>query len=124
MINKEAIVQLEIMATNLTGAICETNVENIKKRILSQIEALDMAIDALKEKEWIPFLFDKDGYFCCKTPYGNDEILVSSLDDVWEDTWICTCDEYGNPIEGLESNTELAGLAWKPMPKPWEGNKK
>ena len=121
MTNKEAIIQLEIMATNLTGAICETNIEDIKKRIWTQIESLDMAIDSLKKVGWIPFLFDKDGYLCCKTPYENDEILVSSLDNVWQDTWVCTYDEYGNPIEGLESNIELVGLAWKPMPKPWGG---
>lgn len=82
------------------------------------------AIDVLYEAEWIPFLFDKDGYFCCETPYEYDEILVSSLGNVWQDTWICACDEDGNLIEGLESNIELVGLAWKPMPKPWEGNKK
>lgn len=76
-------------------------------------EAVSMAIDALQESEWIPFLFDENGEFDCRIPYEDDEIVVSSLDDVWKDTWICTCDGHGYYIQGLESGEELVGLAWK-----------
>ena len=119
MTNKEAIEQLE----NLKSHCEDFRDEHGGDVWAADIEAVDMAIYSLRETDWIPFLFDKDGYFCCETPYENDEILVSSLDSVWQDTWICTCDAHGNPIEGLESNTYLVGLAWKPMPKPWGGNK-
>lgn len=84
-------------------------------------EAVSMAIAALQESEWIPLLFDKNGDFDCRIPYEDDEIFVSSRDYVWKDTWICTCDEYGHYVQGLESGEELVGLAWKPLPKPWKG---
>ena len=46
---KEAITQLEIIATNMVGELVfETKDENKRKLIRKQIEALDMGIDALK----------------------------------------------------------------------------
>lgn len=49
---KEAITQLEIIATNMVGRLCEIPKE-VERQIAilnKQIEALDMAIISLKEK--------------------------------------------------------------------------
>ena len=63
--------------------------------------------------EWILFTVDEDGFFNCKIPEVDEEILVSDGNNVWCDTWI----EY----EGfaLDSNLELDGLAWQPLPNPY-----
>ena len=45
---KEAITQLEIIATNMVGRLAETHDEREVKIISKQIDALDMGIDALK----------------------------------------------------------------------------
>lgn len=49
---KEAITQLEIIATNMVGRLCEIPNEDERQIELlnKQIEALDMGIDALKKK--------------------------------------------------------------------------
>lgn len=48
---KEAITQLEIIATNMVGRLCEIPNEDERQIELlnKQIEALDMGIDALKK---------------------------------------------------------------------------
>lgn len=47
---KEAITQLEIIATNMVGRLCEISNEDERQIAIlnKQIEALDMGIDALK----------------------------------------------------------------------------
>lgn len=45
---KEAITQLEIIATNMVGRLAESKDERERKILSKQIEALDMGIDALK----------------------------------------------------------------------------
>ena len=45
---KEAITQLEIIATNMVGRLAETHDEREAEIISKQIDALDMGIDALK----------------------------------------------------------------------------
>lgn len=49
---KEAITQLEIIATNMVGRLCEIPNEDERQIELlnKQIEALDMAIESLKAK--------------------------------------------------------------------------
>lgn len=49
---KEAITQLEIIATNMVGRLCEIPNEDEKQIAIlnKQIEALDMGIDALRTK--------------------------------------------------------------------------
>ena len=46
---KEAITQLEIIATNMVGRLAESKDERERKVISKQIEALDMGIDALNK---------------------------------------------------------------------------
>lgn len=46
---KDALTQLEIIATNMVGRLAETHDEREAKIISKQIEALDMGIDALKK---------------------------------------------------------------------------
>lgn len=54
MNKKEAITQLEIMATNATGRLCEAKSEEEKALLNKHIEALNMGIKAIK-------LWCKDG---------------------------------------------------------------
>lgn len=49
MNKKEAVTQLEIMATNATGRLGEAKSEEEKALLNKQIEALNMGIDALKD---------------------------------------------------------------------------
>lgn len=45
---KDALTQLEIIATNMVGRLAETHDEREAKIISKQIEAIDMGIEALK----------------------------------------------------------------------------
>ena len=63
--------------------------------------------------EWIPFE-NEEGYLYCKIPSINQQILVSDGKDVWIDTWIKEDDE---ELYKLESEIDLDGLAWMPLPK-------
>lgn len=49
MNKKEAVTQLEIMATNATGKLGEAKSEEERALLSKEIEALDMAMDALKD---------------------------------------------------------------------------
>ena len=69
MNKKEALTQLEIMATNATGRLGEAKSEEEKALLSKEIEALDMAMDALKDYtpktgHWIGTEYDgyADGY--------------------------------------------------------------
>ena len=60
MNKKEALTQLEIMATNATGRLGSAKSEEERALLNKQIEALNMAIDALKDYKpktgrWIPY---------------------------------------------------------------------
>lgn len=56
---KEAITQLEIIATNMVGRLAETHDEREAKIISKQIEAIDMGINALKYIRPPLVLYDK-----------------------------------------------------------------
>lgn len=56
---KEAITQLEIIATNMVGRLAESKDERERKVISKQIEALDMGINALKHIRPPLVLYDK-----------------------------------------------------------------
>ena len=51
MNKKEAVTQLEIMATNATGRLCEAKAEEEKALLSKEIEALNMGIDAIKRSK-------------------------------------------------------------------------
>lgn len=77
------------------------------------------------EMKWIPFTMreiteeekeyfsDWDYILDCPLPENYEEILVSNGKYVWVDTF------YNDGECSLESDNELEGLAWMPMPKPW-----
>ena len=48
MNKKEAVTQLEIMATNATGRLCEAKSEEEKALLNKHIEALNIGIDAIR----------------------------------------------------------------------------
>lgn len=95
MNKKEAVTQLEIMATNATGRLCEAKSEEEKALLNKQIEALNMGIDAIrwrnslilissgtveepiKELERLKYTSCRDcerfgDYHYCKDCYGYD----------------------------------------------------
>ena len=81
---------------------------------------------AHKVNEWILFkkreatkeekeMYEWDYVLDCEIPNDGQEILVSDGEVVWSDVFINFGDCYG-----LESNTELTGLAWMPLPEPYK----
>ncbi|OUP77219.1 hypothetical protein B5F09_06580 [Erysipelatoclostridium sp. An173] len=79
-----------------------------------------------KVNEWILFkkreatkeekeMYQWDYVLDCEIPNDGQEILVSDGEVVWSDVFINFGDCYG-----LESNTELTGLAWMPLPEPYK----
>lgn len=87
--------------------------------------AVNMAIEALQGTEWIPFTFDEKGTLNCTMPDEDEEILISNGKWVDIDTMCVDYDETNNCTACyLDSNRDLDGLAWKPLPKPWKGDAK
>ena len=77
--------------------------------------------------DWKPFEFrelDEDekeehpswDYIMVNSPYDEQEILVSDGKSVWEDCFF----NDGTQCY-LDSNRDMEGLAWMPMPKPYRG---
>lgn len=56
---KDALIQLEIIATNMVGRLAETHDEREAKIISKQIEAIDMGINALKHIRPPLVIYDK-----------------------------------------------------------------
>lgn len=56
---KDALTQLEIIATNMVGRLAETHDEREAKIISKQIEAIDMGINALKHIKPPLIIYDK-----------------------------------------------------------------
>lgn len=72
-----------------------------------------------KVNEWIRFELDEDGILVSPIPDDEQEILISDGDSVWFDTFI---NDLGECY--LDSNVELIGLAWMPLPVPYGGEQK
>jgi len=79
-----------------------------------------------EERKWIPFAFreldeeEKEEhpdwcYIMWNTPEHGQEILVSNGKWVWADTF------YDDDGCYLDSDSDMEGCAWMPMPKPWKG---
>lgn len=78
MNKKEAVTQLKIMATNATGRLGSAKSEEEKALLNKQIEALNMAMDALKDYKpktghWIEDdeqIHVEKTYHCSECGYG------------------------------------------------------
>lgn len=93
---------------------CGTQLQN---EYLNNLNVLKELVDKAESFEWIPFTFDEEGILNCELPDVDEEILVSDGDSVWQDTW-CEADEGYE----LESGIEIEDLAWRQLPKPYDGN--
>lgn len=78
-------------------------------QILGDIE------DFPKINEWIPFKLDEDGILELPLPEEDQEILISDGYDVWMDTFLKDGEDCY-----LDSNIELIGLYWMPLPEPYK----
>lgn len=78
-------------------------------QILGDIE------DFPKINEWIPFKLDEDGILEFPLPEEDQEILISDGYDVWMDTFLKDGEDCY-----LDSNIELIGLYWMPLPEPYK----
>ena len=84
-----------------------------------EYEALDMAIEALKQNRWIPCserLPEENGQYLIAVKYvhvdGYDDIYAEHGD--WADgKWDMFCFGHCGKVESI--------LAWMPLPKPWKG---
>lgn len=72
-------------------------------------------------KSWIPFTVDEEGILNCEIPEEDVEILISDKNSVWVDTFLF--DLYDNEYY-LDSGHELCGLAWQPLPEPYNQMKR
>lgn len=82
---------------------------------------LEVVVKMIQEQpkagEWVPFTVDEEGILNCELPDEGNEILISGNDDVWKDTFMY--DEDGFYLDNWGG--DLIGLAWQPLPEPWEG---
>jgi len=116
------------MVAYFNRQVSEMNISRkCKMELLGMITSIEIAHDSLMPK-WIPFeeremtAEEKEchpewGYILdCKLPDDNEEILVSDGKYVWFDTFY-------NDGDGccLDSDRELDGCAWMPLPEPWRG---
>lgn len=80
-------------------------------------EALDKAMDLLRDTEWIPITFDEDGNMDCPIPYEGQDILISYGDSIAIDTM-----RYDNDGWYFDNHGGIEGIdAWMPLPKPYKG---
>lgn len=129
MTNNEAIERIE---QNKAAAEFYVQMLNKSKSVdneLKDIEAFNMAIEALSEPktEWIPFTKrpltdeEKEEYpdwiyiFDCPLPDDEEEILLSNGKHVWTDTFIADGECY---LDGGDDIDE--GMAWMPLPEPYK----
>lgn len=78
-----------------------------------QICVMDLIANQPKIGEWIPFKLDEDGILESPLPEEDQEILISDGDFVWTDTFLKDGEDCY-----LDSNIDLIGLYWMPLPKP------
>lgn len=86
MNKKEALTQLEIMATNATGRLGEAKSEEERALLYKHIEALNMAMDALKD---------------CKPKVGEWEI--EEIRSIYGEGYRLTCSECGDTFTVTEN---------------------
>lgn len=91
------------------------------------IERLADEICAINPAKWIPFTEREltaeeqeehpewDFILECPLPDDRQEILVSNGRRVWQDEF------YSDDGCYLDSDHELEGCAWMPLPDPWRG---
>lgn len=72
--------------------------------------------------KWIPFTFDEEGVLNCELPDIDEDILVWDMDGIFdkENVWVDTWESPDCGVYELESGMDLEGLAWMPLPKPYE----
>lgn len=91
----------------------------LDERFSLYTECFEKAICLLKEQpkvgEWIPFKLDEDGILEFPLPEEDQEILISDGYDVWMDTFLKDGEDCY-----LDSNIELIGLYWMPLPEPYK----
>lgn len=80
MNKKEAVTQLEIMATNATGRLCEAKSEEERALLNKHIEALNMGIKAIKKT---------------KSLVDSAEELLKELEKL-KDTSCRDCERFGD----------------------------
>lgn len=90
-----------------------TSLQNFFKEDSEQYASLNMAIEALKQKRWIPcesITEPIDREVLCCDKYGNE--LIGWLDyNDYEECWVCESDEC----------VMYDTVAYMEKPKPYEG---
>ena len=130
MTNKEAIVWIE----RLSGEIADklkidkmklTDYINLQEYVFNYEESLKMAMEALKETEWIPTeerLPVTDKY--------RTNFIVTVTCDVWKEEKTLIAEWENTTVRGKKISRwiwndrlfpkEWEIIAWKPMPKCWK----
>lgn len=111
---------IEVIDTILHLMCGEEREDGYKPTMEEMSKSMDLLTDLANKVDsfqWIPFTIDEEGVINCELPDVDEEILVSDGDSVWQDTW-CEADEGYE----LESGIEIEDLAWRQLPKPYDGN--
>lgn len=114
---KEAIKVVDTVLHHMCGEEREDGYKPTMEEMSKSMYLLQELVDKVDSFKWIPFIFDEEGILKCELPDVDEEILVSDGDSVWQDTW-CEADEGYE----LESGIEIEDLAWRQLPKPYDGN--
>ena len=112
MIKEEAIEVIEETIDDL----CDGRILDL---VPVRVSALEVAIEALKQTQWIPCeerLPEEDGQYLITVKYvhvdGYEDIYAEHGD--WADgKWDMFCFGHCGKVESI--------LAWMPLPKPYEG---
>lgn len=65
---------------------------------------------------WIPFTVNEDGVLNCQLPEDEQEVIISNGRFAWIDTFRSDGEEYW--LDNVNAN--LIGLAWQPLPEPYQ----
>ena len=76
-------------------------------------EALDMAIEALRQTEWTPVSGER-------LPENTEQVLITVLWHKPYDNYEVTLGEYWHDSEGWGDWKDAEIVAWKPLPEPYK----
>lgn len=90
--------------------------QNVEYLAITKIGKNRKLVNKEDSFEWIPFVVENNEIIS-ECPEQYEKILVTDGEDIWVDLW----DDCGDYF-GLESNYDVEGLAWMPLPNPYKGN--
>lgn len=119
---KKAIEVIDTLLHLMCGEEKEDGYKPTMEEMSNSMDLLKELVDKVDSFEWIPFTFDEEGVLNCELPDIDEDILVWDMDGTFdkENVWVDTWESPDVGVYELESGMDLDGLAWMPLPKPYE----